>query len=615
MKRNVNLGMGVLLAAAVLLGAYLGTRVDHITDSEEFFKWLISASTQIRLHQSLATTLPDQSGDQPVEYKDQELFDEINALAESALPALPESDPEEKDLPRLVQYAVPPPKLVDAGPDADLFLPDPVEQRKRLNALWQFSKSSELDPQRALFRQYLRNRQLASVGSQFDIDTIYGSGDTVVSLSNLFFGFRKMAANLLWLEADKYWHAGEYYKMLPVMHTTVKLDPNFIDAYLIGAWHLAYNATYDLPNTPPELRRWNPKFKARVGTKESFYHEAILFLLDGISKNPTSYKLYFDLGFAIYSEKMHDLPNAIKYLSMAHRQPHDSWVPRMLYRAMMQNGQYDESLAGYQRYREWALNQGRSVETVDRFIEYNKAYIQEREANQAFGQMAAAREEARTLRTRAEEARAAGDADQAVGLEQRAIELERQASEHESVANDYIEKAKQIWRTIAEREEDPLAEGRLIRIQVEDLLRRGQHVEALALLDYARWQSNELWQEFTDFILEIKQQYGVPLNLSEQKDLFRRRIAAAYEDRTINGVVFEFRDDGWYEKAYAGQPLTLLSEDSPEFSQLRATTPGLEEVLKLARLIDSYSDVADLIHLGDRVVFSKDGAWYCYVAS
>lgn len=615
MNKNPHLQLGLLFVIAVLLGAFFGTRVDHITESEDFYKWLISASTQIRLNQTLETLASEQSDSKTIEYKDKELFDAVSKKAEEQLPDMVQEDPEESKLPKLVQYAVPPPKLVEVGHGSDMFLPDPVEQRKRLTALWKFAKSRELAPERALFKQYLRNKQLASVGSQFDIDAIYGGGDISVSLTNLFFGFRKMAANLLWLESDKYWHQGEYYKMLPVMHATVKLDPNFVDAYLIGAWHLAYNATYDLQNTPPEMKRWNPRFRARVGQKESFYHEAILFLLDGISKNPTNYKLYFDLGFAIYSEKMNDLPNAVKYLTMAHRQPHDSWVPRMLYRAMMKNGQYEESLAGYEKYRDWAISQGRNIENVNRFIEYNKAYIQEREANKAFANANSLREEAGRLRKQAEEARSGGNVDAAAEQDKKAEELEQEASQQEAKAREHVEEARKIWKAIADREQDPLAEGRLIRLQVDELLRKGDYVEALALLDYARFQSNDLWQEFTDFIIEVKQKFGVPLNLSEQKDVFRKRIANAYADRVINGITFEFRDDGWYDKTYNGQPLTLLQDGSPELKGLLESDPTLQSVLDLARLIEKYADIADLINLGDHVVFSKDGVWYSYQAT
>ena len=396
--------------------------------------------------------------------------------------------------------------------------------------------------------------------------------------------------------------------MLPVMQATVKLDPNFIDAYLIGAWHLAYNATYDLPSTPPEMKRWNPRFRARVGEKEKFYHEAILFLLDGISKNPTNYKLYFDLGFAIYSEKMNDMPNAVKYLSMAHRQPHDSWVPRMLYRAMMKNGQYEESLAGYMRYRDWAISQNRNVENVNRFIEYNKAYIQEREANKLFAEIEKLKQDLADLQVKLSDASSPAD------IASQIAAREKEIKEKETLALSHVEEARKIWKAIAEKEDDPLAEGKLIRLQVDDLLRQGNYVEALALLDYARFKSNDLWQEFTDFIIEIKQKFGVPLNLSEQKDVFRRRIASAYADRVINGVTYEFRDDGWYENTYNGHPVKALTDNSPDMNALLSSKPDLDKVLALARLMDDYKDIADIINLADRVVFSHDGVWYSYQA-
>ena len=120
---------------------------------------------------------------------------------------------------------------------------------------------------------------------------------------------------------DRYWHKGMLYRMLPLMKTVVMLDPNFVDAYLVGSWHLAYNATAKMLDTPWPLREWDPELQACVGEKERYYHLAIQYLKDGIRKNPRDYRLYFDLGFCVYKEKMEDYENAVLYLSEAIRHP------------------------------------------------------------------------------------------------------------------------------------------------------------------------------------------------------------------------------------------------------------------------------------------------------
>src|SRR5690606_233158 len=112
-------------------------------------------------------------------------------------------------------------------------------------------------------RDFIRLRaenRLYTLGSGLTAAGLYGDindpsqGNTVVSMANMFFGFRKMAANLLWLQVDKYWHAGMLYRMVPLMHATVALDPQFVDAFLLGAWHLAYNATAQMRDTPEPLK-------------------------------------------------------------------------------------------------------------------------------------------------------------------------------------------------------------------------------------------------------------------------------------------------------------------------------------------------------------------------
>src|SRR3990167_9629063 len=54
-------------------------------------------------------------------------------------------------------------------------------------------------------------------------------------------GFSGLAADMLWIEADEYWHKGEWQRAFPLYRTVTWLQPNFMDAWSIGGWHLAYN--------------------------------------------------------------------------------------------------------------------------------------------------------------------------------------------------------------------------------------------------------------------------------------------------------------------------------------------------------------------------------------
>lgn len=54
-------------------------------------------------------------------------------------------------------------------------------------------------------------------------------------------GFKGLAADLLWLNIENYWHSGQHYKMLPLLEAVAWLQPNYIIVWGIGGWHMAYN--------------------------------------------------------------------------------------------------------------------------------------------------------------------------------------------------------------------------------------------------------------------------------------------------------------------------------------------------------------------------------------
>jgi len=125
--------------------------------------------------------------------------------------------------------------------------------------------------------------------------------------------------------------------MLPMMQTVVTLDPHFIEAWKIGAWHLAYNAAVTVDT---------------LEEKQAFVEKGILFLQDGIKRNPRNHELYFDLGFSMYFLKLEDYENAAHYIRQAdrYRPPDEKWIPRMMLLAYERGGHYEDALEGWRRY-------------------------------------------------------------------------------------------------------------------------------------------------------------------------------------------------------------------------------------------------------------------------
>ncbi len=445
-KKYAGIFATVILILSVAAGSWFGRRIDHIREAEAFYRWLTAAATNERLFSEKVEG----------EEQDREL---LLRTAEAAASMLPDGT---KDASAALQT------ITD-------WVADPANNYR----LWEVVESNRLADVRAEFLRLYKAGKLS-----FTKDISYAQAQASgVGVFNLFFGFRKLAANFVWLQVDRYWHQGMMHRMIPLMRTTVLLDPNFIDAYLLGAWHLAYNATAHMPDTPVPLQQWHPRYKRCLGPKETYYYIAIDFLKDGIRNNPRNYKLYFDLGFGIYSEKLKDYPNAVKYLSEAVRQPHDRWVPRQLYRALERNGEYEKAIAGWKDY----LKKFPDNETAPRFILRNEALMHEKQGDEMI-------EKAEQTQDPTEKERLLQQADVSY---QKALE-------------------------VLDKMNEPFAEVRKLRIQAVRLANTGRYPEAVAVLDKARWQSGEYFDELSDLIIAYKQKGNIPLSLSEEKAVLRR---------------------------------------------------------------------------------------------
>ena len=247
MKKFPSIALPILALAALALGSIQGHRLGHLQECERFYRWTVSASTQMRM---FGDPGKPPAGEDPEKYLDEPLFAKLVAFTDSRLPDVPTGDADYdkltgKPLAKVVRYAAAPQqenfdKTVDTAKDSDdddkagarhetIYS---EEQRKRDIALWNLAQSTEAGPLRKELWDAHRDGRVAAFGTQLGIAGLYQDRGTQISLANMFFGFRKMAANLIWLEVDRFWHKGQMHRMLPLMKTCVTLDPEFIDAYL-----------------------------------------------------------------------------------------------------------------------------------------------------------------------------------------------------------------------------------------------------------------------------------------------------------------------------------------------------------------------------------------------
>ena len=159
--------------------------------------------------------------------------------------------------------------------------------------------------------------------------------DVSANVGALVLGFRKLVADMLWLKVDEYWHLGLISRMLPMMETVVLLDPHFIEAYALGAWHLAYNVTVMVHSAEEKMK---------------YIDQGISLLEKGIKNNPRSSKLYSELGFTIYFIKMSDWEKCAYYLGEAIRHDHEPWMERVYAISLERMGEEDEALAFLEDY-------------------------------------------------------------------------------------------------------------------------------------------------------------------------------------------------------------------------------------------------------------------------
>jgi hypothetical protein len=107
------------------------------------------------------------------------------------------------------------------------------------------------------------------------------------ALAPALLGFREVAASLLWVKTDDYFHRGEYEPILRLVRLITVIDPHQIDVYTTGAWHMSYN--------------FMDKRLIKTGLE---------FLEGGVKNNPSIYDLYFESGYT-NMDKTRDFPKAI----------------------------------------------------------------------------------------------------------------------------------------------------------------------------------------------------------------------------------------------------------------------------------------------------------------
>jgi hypothetical protein len=102
-------------------------------------------------------------------------------------------------------------------------------------------------------------------------------------------GFRGLIANALWIRANDLQNEGKYFEMVQLADWITKLEPTFVQVWIVQAWNMAYNISVKFPD-PQDRWRW--------------VQRGIELLRDGgLRYNPKEALLYRELGW-FFQHKM-----------------------------------------------------------------------------------------------------------------------------------------------------------------------------------------------------------------------------------------------------------------------------------------------------------------------
>lgn len=137
----------------------------------------------------------------------------------------------------------------------------------------------------------------ANEGQDFFHAVFNGGGGSPAVLA-MMGGQRSAIAGILWQYTDVLFHEGKTREMVPAFEGCVTLNPNFLEAWSVYGWHLAWNL-YIYTDNPTLRDKW-----MRMG--EDVFKRAR-------EANPTKPMPYFDLAW-FYTQRKGDYAAAMPYL-------------------------------------------------------------------------------------------------------------------------------------------------------------------------------------------------------------------------------------------------------------------------------------------------------------
>ncbi len=184
----------------------------------------------------------------------------------------------------------------------------------------------------------------------------------IAVIAALLGGFRKSAANVLWLQSDANWYEGRHYRTVPLGRLVTTLDPQFVEAWTVTCWHLAYNMSVE----------------AKSGDEAAeLIRDGIEFAETGLPWNTTRYELYQEIGWTYY-DKLQNYARAAEYFKKAIDHPHPTFLERAIAHAYERIPDIDKALFWYdislKKYGEDPVATGAIITIKERYLDAWNAF-------------------------------------------------------------------------------------------------------------------------------------------------------------------------------------------------------------------------------------------------
>ena len=180
-------------------------------------------------------------------------------------------------------------------------------------------------------------------------------------LGQFLFGFKDIVVDLMWLRIDYYWDHQQQEKMFPLYRMITKLDPRFLDAWILWGWNIGYNLSAAVKD--PEI-------------KEKCYWADVNILKEGIKFNQDKYDLFFECGW-VYYHKLKLYAEAAKYFTLAGQcKDHPMYVSHILAHSYAKQHNWQKSLETWKSVKGKGYKNASESEVARRHIKKMKKYIE-----------------------------------------------------------------------------------------------------------------------------------------------------------------------------------------------------------------------------------------------